>query len=116
MAPEARRPAVEDADARAEAHGEPLPVPEGKWRVLAWLPGLLLLAGLVGFVLVHRAEEQRLAHTLREVRPWWILVAAALQVGTYFCAGGVLARCPFTHGLTARPGCPGATRGREARH
>lgn len=60
-------------------------------RQLSWLPGLLLLAVLIG-VVQRRGQEQQFAQLLRRAEPAWILVAALLQAATYLCAAGVWQR------------------------
>jgi glycosyltransferase 2 family protein len=60
-------------------------------RRLAWLPGLLLLVTLIA-VATHLAEERRLLLLVRRAQPAWILVAAVLQVATYFSAAAVWQR------------------------
>lgn len=60
-------------------------------RVLSWLPGVLLLAGLVA-VATHFSEGRKFALLLEQARPAWVLAAALLQAGTYVCAAGVWQR------------------------
>ncbi len=60
-------------------------------RVLSWLPGVLLLAGLVA-VASHFSEGRKFATLLEQARPVWILIAALLQAGTYVCAAAVWQR------------------------
>jgi uncharacterized protein (TIRG00374 family) len=60
-------------------------------RVLSWLPGVLLLAGLVA-VATHFSEGRKFAGLLEQARPAWILMAALLQGGTYVCAAAVWQR------------------------
>ncbi len=60
-------------------------------RVLSWLPGVLLLAGLVT-VATHFSEGRKFAALVRQARPAWILVAALLQAATYVCAAAVWQR------------------------
>jgi glycosyltransferase 2 family protein len=60
-------------------------------RVLSWLPGVLLLAGLVAIV-NHAGEGQRFAEMLEQARPAWLLVGALLQACTYVCAAFVWQR------------------------
>jgi uncharacterized protein (TIRG00374 family) len=57
-------------------------------RVLSWLPGVVLLAGLVA-VATHFSEGRKFALLLEQARPAWILVAALLQGATYLCAAAV---------------------------
>ncbi|MGZ3458830.1 MAG: lysylphosphatidylglycerol synthase transmembrane domain-containing protein [Archangium sp.] len=74
--------------AEAPGHGGllegPLPTRRGRWW---WLPGVVLLVGLVAFVLARHAEEREFLHLLRQARPAWLLVALLLQVSTYLCDG-----------------------------
>ena len=77
-------------------------------RVLAWLPGLMLLAGLVA-VVSHFGEGRKFAHLLQQARPGWILVAALCQAATYVCAAAVWQRvlhegAGALHGALADPG------------
>src|SRR6188768_1414772 len=62
---------------------------EGTWRAtaVAWLPGLVILGAVVWLVTTHFAEEHEFARLLSQSRPWWLLVAAIVQAGTYFTAG-----------------------------
>jgi uncharacterized protein (TIRG00374 family) len=72
-----------DMQTTAEPKGHPL-----LRRVLSWLPGVLLLAGLVA-VVNHAGEGRRFADMLERARPVWILAAALFQAGTYVCAAAV---------------------------
>jgi uncharacterized protein (TIRG00374 family) len=68
------------------------PTGGGRWRrVLSWLPGVVLLAGLVA-VSSHFSEGRKFALLLQQARPAWILVAALLQFATYVCAAAVWQR------------------------
>jgi uncharacterized protein (TIRG00374 family) len=60
-------------------------------RVLSWLPGVVLLAGLVA-VASHFTEGRKFARLLEQARPAWILAAALLQAATYVCAAAVWQR------------------------
>jgi uncharacterized protein (TIRG00374 family) len=73
-----------------EAGGE-LPKAHPWRRVLSWLPGVMLLAGLVA-VVTHLGEGRKFARMLEQARPAWILAGAFLQAITYFCAAGVWQR------------------------
>src|ERR1700710_1382042 len=90
-------PAQEESKVEAEAEttgGEPPgEAPKtGRWRlILCWLPGVLLLAGLVA-VVSHRGEGRKFALQLEAARPGWILVAALLQAATYVAAAAVWQR------------------------
>lgn len=55
-----------------------------KRRLPAWLPGALLLA-LLAAVGVHYGESQQFLELLRRAEPIWLVVAAVLQLATYFC-------------------------------
>ncbi|MFL6233276.1 MAG: YbhN family protein [Thermoanaerobaculia bacterium] len=59
--------------------------------MLSWLPGVVLLAGLVA-VATHYSEGRKFALLLQQARPAWILVAALLQAATYVCAAAVWQR------------------------
>jgi uncharacterized protein (TIRG00374 family) len=50
----------------------------------AWLPGALLLALLVAVGLRY-GESQHFLELLRRAEPIWLVVAAVLQLATYFC-------------------------------
>jgi uncharacterized protein (TIRG00374 family) len=80
----ARRPS-------AEGIAGETPKKSGMRRVLAWLPGLMLLAGLVA-VVSHFGEGRKFAHLLQQARPAWVLVAALCQAATYVCAAAVWQR------------------------
>jgi len=54
--------------------------------------GLLVLACLIIFVILHVNEVGRFVRLAREAKPGWLALALALQIGTYMCAGGVWAR------------------------
>lgn len=56
---------------------------------LAWLIGALLLVALVVLVVTHLGEAERFARLLERAEPGWLLVALALQIGTYAFAGGI---------------------------
>jgi uncharacterized protein (TIRG00374 family) len=53
-------------------------------RPPAWLPGALLL-GLLLAVGLHFGESHRFLELLQRAEPAWLLVAAVLQLATYFC-------------------------------
>ncbi|MFL6260241.1 MAG: YbhN family protein [Thermoanaerobaculia bacterium] len=59
--------------------------------MLSWLPGVVLLAGLVA-VATHYSEGRKFSLLLQQARPAWILVAAFLQGATYVCAAAVWQR------------------------
>jgi uncharacterized protein (TIRG00374 family) len=85
-------PAMESLDQEdAEVEREEAPKTSRWKRVLAWLPGVLLLAGLVA-VVSHLGEGKKFASQLQAARPGWILVAALLQGATYVAAAAVWQR------------------------
>src|SRR6185503_9595414 len=53
-----------------------------------WASGLLVVLGVVVVVANLRHGDQ-FARLLHQAQPAWLLVALALQVGTYLCAAGV---------------------------
>jgi uncharacterized protein (TIRG00374 family) len=57
-------------------------------RYATWILGILVLAALV-VVVLHIGELERFAALAREARPKWIILAAALQAGTYVASAGV---------------------------
>lgn len=64
--------------------------PDGssRWKTaLSWLSGLLILGGVV-VVALHFTELEKLAELARKAEPAWLLLAVALQMGTYFAAAG----------------------------
>src|SRR4029077_2977869 len=60
-----------------------------QWVRAAWLPGALLLASLIA-VAFRARESARCADTRRQAEPIWLVVAAVLQLGTYFCTAVIL--------------------------
>jgi glycosyltransferase 2 family protein len=65
--------------------GRPLegtPAPSKRYPP-AWLPGVILLAILV-VVGVHYGESQHFMELVQRAEPIWLLVAAVLQLATYF--------------------------------
>ncbi|NLX18581.1 MAG: flippase-like domain-containing protein [Desulfobulbus sp.] len=53
------------------------------WQKLRnWLPGLLLLAGLIVAV-SHIGELENFAHLVRKAEPVWLMAALVLQLATY---------------------------------
>jgi len=78
-------------EAMVELESEESPKAGRLRRVLSWLPGVLLLAGLV-VVATHFSEGRKFALLLEQARPAWILVAALLQAGTYVGAAAVWQR------------------------
>ncbi len=85
--PKSKEPSAEPAEESAGTHRSRL--------LFEWAAGILLFATLVVMVL-RRKEEVRFVDLLHHAQPWWLLVAAVLQVATYACAAGawrvVLAR------------------------
>jgi uncharacterized protein (TIRG00374 family) len=72
----------------------------GPWfRLLTWLPGLLVLGALVA-VVTHRGEGERFARLASQAQPAWLLAGAFLQGLTYLCAAGVW------HRVLAHAGTP----------
>ncbi|NNB92402.1 flippase-like domain-containing protein [Corallococcus exiguus] len=67
---------------------EPLEVP-AKRRRGWWIPGVLVPAALLAFILSRHNEERQFLELLRQARPAWLLVAVACQVGTYLCVAGI---------------------------
>ena len=53
-----------------------------------WVPGLLLLGGLVAVVL-HLGDLRRFDELVAQAHPLWLLAGCGLQAATYVCAGGV---------------------------
>lgn len=66
--------------------------------------GVIFLAAIVAIV-SHLGEARHFAEIAKRARPAWLMVAAALQAATYFCAGGiwwiVLRRAPCPQPLWA---------------
>ncbi len=60
-----------------------------KWVRVAWLPGAILLAALIGIGFRY-GESARFAEMLSRAEPIWLIVAAVLQLGTYFCTAVIL--------------------------
>jgi len=60
-------------------------------RLRSWLPWLLGAAalGLVIYIVLHLSEERAFVALLHHAEPWWLAVAAVLQLGTYFAEGEV---------------------------
>jgi uncharacterized protein (TIRG00374 family) len=82
---------AEPAQAEVEAEGGKAPKTSRWKRVLSWLPGVLLLAGLVT-VASHFSEGRKFALLLERAQPAWIAVAALLQAATYVAAAAVWQR------------------------
>lgn len=55
---------------------------------VAWLFALLLFGGVVA-LMVHFSEVRELERLFRSLDLRWLLAAAAIQTGTYFCAAGI---------------------------
>ena len=60
-------------------------------RPVGWLPWLLGAAGVaaVVFVVLHAAEERAIVNLIHAARPAWLILALALQAGTYVAQAGV---------------------------
>ena len=74
---------------RQGAGAKPAPSNRGRWFALA--SGLVMLAAIV-VVVSKRDEGLRFADLVQRAHPAWLLVAVALQLGTYACAAGVWQR------------------------
>ena len=55
-------------------------------RALSWLFGVALLVGVVAATR-HFAEARDFARLTEQAQPWWLLLALALQAGTYLAQG-----------------------------
>jgi uncharacterized membrane protein YbhN (UPF0104 family) len=66
-----------------------LELPLGKRRRGWWVPGAVLLVAFLAFVFSRHSEEEHFLQLLRGARPAWLLVAVALQFGTYLCVAGI---------------------------
>lgn len=53
------------------------------------LISLLCLAFLIVFSVFHWGDERQFALLLQRAEPFWLLLAVALQAGTYLCAGAI---------------------------
>jgi uncharacterized protein (TIRG00374 family) len=82
---------AEPAQAEVEAEDGKAPKTSRWKRILSWLPGVLLLAGLVA-VVSHLGEGKKFALQLERAQPAWIAVAALLQAATYVAAAAVWQR------------------------
>jgi len=60
-----------------------------KWAKAAWIPGAVLLVALIA-VAVRYGESARFAELITRAEPIWLLIAAVLQLGTYFCTAVIL--------------------------
>lgn len=56
------------------------------WTLLL---SLAVLGGVVAFVVVHFGEARRFALLVEHAQPVWLVLAVALQLLTYACAGGL---------------------------
>ncbi len=66
-----------------------IPPSRGGWRrVVPWLSGVFLLAGLVA-VVIHFGELEEFLLLARQARPSWLFVALAFQAGTYVATAAV---------------------------
>ena len=67
-------------------------MPGRRWTaLLRWLPGTLLLVGLAVFAL-RQVEWESFTEIVQRAEPRWLLVAVALQLGTYLLAAATLQR------------------------
>jgi Mg2+-importing ATPase len=55
---------------------------------LSWTLGGAVLVAVVAAAL-HFSEERAFVHVAQEAKPWWLLMAVVLQVGTYIAQAGV---------------------------
>jgi Mg2+-importing ATPase len=55
-------------------------------RWMSWIAGFAALAAVI-FVAIHVSEERAFVRIARGAEPWWLLVAAGLQAGTYLAQG-----------------------------
>jgi len=55
-------------------------------RWFSWLFGVAMLSAVI-IAAIHFSEERELLRIAESAQPWWLAVAAALQVGTYFAQG-----------------------------
>lgn len=59
---------------------------------LGFVISILLLVGVVVFSVRHVGEARRFATLIEHAEPLWVILAVALQVGTYVCAGTIWGR------------------------
>ncbi len=52
-----------------------------------WIVSALMLIALIVVIVTHFAETKKFLELARHANPWWLLLAAGLQVMTYVCAG-----------------------------
>lgn len=71
--------------------------------IWVWLPGVLVLTGLV-ILILHLTELQVILELLRGARAEWLIPALSLQLGTYVCAAAIwwLALSAFGHSIGLR--------------
>lgn len=62
------------------------------------LISLAVLGALIVFSVLHVGEAERFARLVEHARPMWLLVAVALQAGTYLCAGAIWGRVAASAG------------------
>ena len=72
-----------DGGARAESQHSRA---RGFARWFSWIFGIAMLAAVV-IAALHFSEEREFVHMAERAEPWWMIVAIALQVGTYFAQG-----------------------------
>ncbi len=64
--------------------------PRSRWRrFLRWGPGAAILIIMIVVVVRHFGEGKEFVALLRQAHPFWLLMALALQAGTYACVGAV---------------------------
>jgi uncharacterized membrane protein YbhN (UPF0104 family) len=78
----------------------PPPALTGRKR-WGWVPGVVVLAAFLVFVLARYAEEEKLAQLFLEARPAWLLAALGLQACTYLCAATLWRRVLKRTGIHA---------------
>lgn len=61
------------------------------------ITGVLLLAVVIA-VATHFGKPEEFAKLLKQAKPLWLVIAVALQVATYVCAGGVWQRALVRQG------------------
>ncbi len=61
-------------------------LPFSKW---GWIVSLLTLIVLIVLVVMNIGKAEHFVELLRQAKPWWLLLAILLQLGTYMCAGAV---------------------------
>lgn len=54
-----------------------------------WIVSLLMLALLIGLVVMNLGKAEHFVALARQAKPWWLLLAVFLQIGTYICVGAI---------------------------